>query len=208
MNNPSKARHPLLSLPNLLTCFRFFTAPILIWLAWQGYKIAFLMLLALAFLSDALDGFVARWKGEVSQLGAKLDSWADMVNYCTVALGSWWLWPEMIIDEAPFVALIVASYLLPPAVGIIKFGTFTSYHTWIVKLAALSVGLSFYILFLGGPAWPFRFAAFVCIVAAAEEIAISIIAPEPYSNVSSLRDVKQRLASLNKAKHRETETNS
>jgi CDP-diacylglycerol--glycerol-3-phosphate 3-phosphatidyltransferase len=179
---------------NLLTCFRFVSAPILLWLAWHGYGIAFLLLLAVSLLTDVLDGLVARWTGDVSQLGAKLDSWADMINYLTVALASWWLWPEVVIREAAFVAIIIASYLLPPLLGIIKFGTFTSYHTWSVKLAAASVGLSLYSLFLGGPAWPFRIAAMLCVIAAAEEISITLIASELYSNVSSFWDVKHRLA--------------
>ncbi len=194
MNSQSSSKHSLLTLPNLLTCFRFASAPVLLWLAWNGCGITFLVLLAVAFLTDALDGIAARWTGSVSQFGAKLDSWADMVNYCTVALGSWWLWPEILIREAVFAAIIISSYLLPAFVGIIKFDTFTSYHTWTVKLAAVSVGLSLYILFLSGTAWPFRVAAFISMIAATEEISISLIAPEPYSNVSSIWDVKRRLA--------------
>jgi phosphatidylserine synthase len=194
MNSPSNPKHSLMTLANLLTCFRFASAPVLLWLAWHGYGVTFLVLLGAAFLTDACDGIVARWTGTVSQFGARLDSWADMVNYCTIALGSWWLWPEMLMRESIFATIIVLSYLLPALVGIIKFGTFTSYHTWTVKCAAVAVGLSLYILFLGGTAWPFRVAAFISMIAATEEISISMIAPEPYSNVSSIWDVKRRLA--------------
>lgn len=208
MISHSNSRHPLLSLANQLTCFRFVNAPILLWLAWHGYGIAFLLLLAVSFLTDVLDGVVARWAGEVSQFGAKLDSWADMVNYCTIALASWWLWPEVVIREAFFVALIISSYLLPPLIGIIKFGKFTSYHTWAVKLAAASVGLSLYVLFLGGPSWPFRFSTFLCVVAAIEEISITLITSELYSNVSSFWDVKQRLARLRNSVSPESDANS
>jgi phosphatidylglycerophosphate synthase len=194
VNGQSDPQQPLLTIPNLLTGFRFVSAPILLGLAWHGYPIAFLSLLAVALLTDALDGFVARWMGQVSRFGAKLDSWADMINYSTIALGSWWLWPEIVIRERVFATIIVSSYLLPPLIGIIKFGAFTSYHTWTVKIAAASVGLSLYVLFLGGPAWPFRIAAFIGVIAAAEEIWISLLAPKLYSNVSSIWDVKQRLS--------------
>ncbi|MCI0732666.1 MAG: CDP-alcohol phosphatidyltransferase family protein [Methylococcaceae bacterium] len=208
MNSYSNRKHPFMTFANLLTCFRFVSAPILLWLACHGYGIAFLLLLAVSFLTDVLDGIVARWTGEVSQFGAKLDSWADMVNYCTIALGSWWLWPEVVMREAFFVTLIVLSYLLPPLVGIIKFGKFTSYHTWSVKLAAASVGLSLYVLFLAGPSWPFRLAAIVCVVAATEEISITLTASELFSNVSSFWDVKQRLARMRNTASSKSDANS
>lgn len=182
---------------NWLTSFRFLCAPFLLGLAWHGYGIGFLSLLAFAFLSDALDGYVARKTGTVSEFGAKLDSWADMVNYSTIALGSWWLWPEIVLREWIFALMIVLSYVLPAVFGIIKFGAFTSYHTRTVKLAAFTVGLSLYILFLSGAAWPFRFAALLAGAAAIEEISITLIAPKLYFNVVSFRELQRRLPKTN-----------
>ncbi|MGR9051587.1 MAG: CDP-alcohol phosphatidyltransferase family protein [Gammaproteobacteria bacterium] len=175
-----------LTLPNLLTGFRFIAAPLLLWLAWRGYGIAFMALLAVAFLTDMLDGFVARMTGQVTQFGATLDSWADVVTYLTIAVCCWWLWPGIVRRELFYVMLVVASCLLPSAAGLIKFGRFTSYHTWGVKLAAASMGSTLYVIFLGGPAWPFRIAAVLCILAAFEEIAITLLVSEPKSNVRSV----------------------
>ncbi|MEI6707006.1 MAG: CDP-alcohol phosphatidyltransferase family protein [Methylococcales bacterium] len=181
-----------LTLPNLLTGFRFVAAIGLLWLAWHGYGIAFMMLLALAFLTDLLDGLAARLTGQVSQFGAMLDSWADVVTYLTTAIGCWWLWSEVVYRELVFVVLMLASCLLPAVVGFSKFGCFTSYHTWGVKIAAASMGLSLYVLFFGGPAWPFRLAAIICILAAVEEIALTFLLPESESNVRSVLDVLKR----------------
>ncbi len=181
-----------LTLPNLLTGFRFVAALGLLWLAWHGYGIAFMMLLALAFLTDLLDGLAARLTGQVSQFGAMLDSWADVVTYLTTAIGCWWLWPEVVYRELIFVVLMVSSCLLPAVVGFSKFGCFTSYHTWGVKIAAASMGLSLYVLFFGGPAWPFRLAAIICILAAVEEIALTFLLSESESNVRSIWNVLKR----------------
>ncbi|MCK9635628.1 MAG: CDP-alcohol phosphatidyltransferase family protein [Methylobacter tundripaludum] len=181
-----------LTLPNLLTGFRFVAAPVLLWLAWHGHGIAFMALLAVAFLTDLLDGMAARLTGQVTEFGATLDSWADVVNYLTIALCCWWLWPDMVGRELLYVSLIVASCLLPALAGFFKFGRFTSYHTWAVKIAAGAMGLTLYVLFLGGPAWPFRVAAVICIIAAVEEIAITLILPEPESNLRSVWDVLKR----------------
>ena len=180
------------TLPNLLTGFRFVAAIGLLWLAWHGYGIAFMMLLALAFLTDLLDGLAARLTGQVSQFGATLDSWADVVTYLTTAISCWWLWPEVVYRELIFVVLMLASCLLPAVVGFSKFGCFTSYHTWGVKIAAASMGLSLYVLFFGGPAWPFRLAAVICILAAIEEIALTLLLSESESNVRSVWDILKR----------------
>ena len=181
-----------LTLPNLLTGFRFVAALGLLWLAWHSYGIAFMMLLALAFLTDLLDGLAALLTGQVSQFGAMLDSWADVVTYLTTAIGCWWLWPEVVYRELIFVVLMLASCLLPAVIGFSKFGCFTSYHTWGVKIAAASMGLSLYVLFFGGPAWPFRLAAIICILAAVEEIALTFLLSESESNVRSIWNVLKR----------------
>lgn len=187
-----------LTLPNLLTGFRFVAAPVLLWLAWHGHGIAFMALLAVAFLTDLLDGMAARLTGQVTEFGATLDSWADVVNYLTIALCCWWLWPDMVSRELFYVGLIVASCLLPALAGFFKFGCFTSYHTWAVKIAAGAMGLTLYVLFLGGPTWPFRVAAVICIVAAIEEIVITLILPEPESNLRSVWDVLKRSVQNNR----------
>jgi len=192
MNNQQPLEQSKLTLPNLLTGFRFVAALGLLGLAWQGYGIAFMVLLALAFLTDLLDGLAARLTGQVSQFGAVLDSWADVVTYLTTAIGCWWLWPEVVRRELIFVVLMVASCLLPAVVGFSKFGGFTSYHTWGVKIAAASMGLSLYVLFFGGPAWPFRLAAIICILAAIEEIALTLLLPESESNVRSIWHILKR----------------
>ena len=195
MNSKHPSSEPSrLTLPNLLTGFRFVAAPGLLWLAWEGHGIAFMVLLAIAFLSDLLDGLAARLTGQASQFGATMDSWADVITYLTIALGCWWLWPDVVQRELVFAGLMVASCLLPAVAGFAKFGRFTSYHTWGVKIAAASMGLSLYVLFLGGPAWPFRVAAVICILAAIEEIALTWLLSEPESNVRSIWDVLKRSA--------------
>lgn len=186
MNISKQLLKELSTLPNLLTCFRFVSAPILLALAWQDYGNGFLLLLALTFLSDILDGMAARYLNQESQLGALLDSWADLLIYATITISAWWLWPETMQRELLYVLLTISSYLLPVAVGLIKFRAFTSYHTWLVKAAAATMGTSFFLLLLFEIVWPFRLAALICLIAAFEEIAISYYLSELHSNVRSL----------------------
>ncbi|MGR8940029.1 MAG: CDP-alcohol phosphatidyltransferase family protein [Gammaproteobacteria bacterium] len=192
MNNGTRHRKSLLTLPNLLTSFRFVAAPGLLGFAWYGHEYAFLGLLAAVFLSDVLDGFAARLTGQVTEFGAFLDSLADLLTYLTIAMCSYWLWPEMVMRELLYVVLIVGSCITPPAVGLLKFGCLTSYHTWMVKLAAASVGASLFILFLGGAVLPFHIAALISVIASTEEVVITLMLKNPESNVRSLWNVVKK----------------
>ena len=184
----------LLSIPNVLTAFRILCVPILLFLSWQGYENAFMALLAAAFLSDVFDGSVARLTHQTSQFGAKLDSWADISLFVTITLSAWWLWPGIVRNEIAYVLIIIVCYLLPAIVGYLKFHAFTSYHTWIVKCAVAAIGTSLYVFFLGGPVWPFRWATMLCVLAAIEEITITMVSTELHSDVRSLCDVLGHLS--------------
>jgi len=176
----------LTSLPNLLTCSRFILAPILLYLAWQGSENSFLILLTITFLTDVLDGFAARLLNQTSELGAYLDTLADLFVYTTLAISIWWLWPEIVRREIAYVLLTIISYISPVVFGYLKFHALTSYHTWLVKLAVVMLGITFFVLFIFDIAWPFHIAAIICLLAAIEEISISYYLTEPQSNVRSL----------------------
>jgi CDP-diacylglycerol--glycerol-3-phosphate 3-phosphatidyltransferase len=178
-------------IPNLISGCRLATAPVLLLLAWYGYSRTFLALTTASFASDVLDGYLARRLGQTSELGAKLDSIGDFVIYITLPLGAWWLWPDMARREIPAFLVVLASCVLPPLVAFWKFSAFASYHTWGAKLAALVVGGSAIILFAGGPPWLFHLAVPVSVLAALEEIAITLVLPERQANVHSFWHVRK-----------------
>lgn len=173
-------------LPNMLSGLRLAAAPALLVVAWLGYPRVFLVLLALSFLTDAADGFLARRLGQTSELGARLDSWGDFAVYLSLPVALWWLWPDLVLREAPFIAAIAASIVLPGVVALAKFRRLTSYHTWAVKLAVLLVACGLLVLFLGGPPWLLRVAAPMSVLAALEQMAITLMLPAPRSDVRSL----------------------
>lgn len=182
----------LRSLPNLLTCFRFVAAPVLLWFAWSGQSNAFFILLAITFLSDVLDGMAARLLNQESELGALLDSAGDLLIYITMATSIWSLWPEIVHREIVYIIIGIVSFALPVIVGLIKFHRFTSYHTWLVKIAVIAMGTSFFILFIFDIAWPFRIAVLIGTLAAIEEVFITFYIPTLRSNVHSLWHLKKR----------------
>lgn len=176
-------------LPNLLSASRLVAAPVLLLLALQGHREAFLWLLAVAFFTDAIDGTLARLTGQASRFGAMLDSWADVAVYAAVAVSMLLLWPELVRREGLAFGAVVASFVVPALVGLVRFRRFTSYHTRLVKLAVAATAAGLFLLLLDLAAWPFRIAAVLAVLAALEEVAITLVLAEERSNVGSLLEV-------------------
>jgi len=178
-----------MNLPNLLSLLRIVLAPLMLYLAWNGEREAFLVVLILAWVSDALDGWLARRLNQITALGASLDSWGDMALYFSLALGAWWLWPERLQSEAIAVSVILASYFVPVVVGLLKFHRLTSYHTWAVKAAAVATAVGVIGLLLFSLAWPLRIAAVLSFYAGMEEIMISLRLRTLRSDIASYRHI-------------------
>jgi CDP-diacylglycerol--glycerol-3-phosphate 3-phosphatidyltransferase len=184
---------PLLTVPNALSSLRLVLAPLLLHFAWTGAPRAFLVALSCSLLSDLCDGCFARRFDQATQLGTLLDSYGDLATYLSVPLCAWWLWPDLIRREAWYAAAIVCAYTFPIALGYLKYGRLTSYHTYGAKLSAVLMGASALALFAGGTPLPFRAATWVLVAAELEEIAITTILPEWRANVPSVLHARRLL---------------
>ncbi|MER3445605.1 MAG: CDP-alcohol phosphatidyltransferase [Candidatus Dadabacteria bacterium] len=174
------------NVPTLITSFRLVIAPLLLYLAWIGEHTLFLVFLGCSLLSDLTDGFVARKLNQASEFGAKLDSWSDFVTNITILVCAWWLWPNPIRREAPFIITIIAVSTVPLTFGFFKYGRLISYHAWSTKLSTVLIIGTALILILGGSPWPFRLSTFVLVIAQMELTAMTAILPEWQPNVPSL----------------------
>lgn len=124
-------------LPNLITLLRIALVAPLFWLIVQHRYDAALTVTALAAVSDALDGFLARQFGWKSWLGGMLDPIADklMLVVGFVALGmvgaiGWWL-PALVIGRDIFIVAGASLYY-----GLI--GRFNAAPTFLSKLTTLA----------------------------------------------------------------------
>ena len=176
-----------MNVADLLSALRLGLAPVLLALAWTGCGETFVACLAVSLATDVADGQIARRLGRASLRGAVLDSRADLATYTSLPLAAWWLRPEFVRAECGWLAVAVATYALPVAIGYLKFGRLTSYHTRLARLSAYAGGISALVVFAGGPALPFRMATALFMVAELEEIAITAVLPGWRPNVLSLR---------------------
>lgn len=176
-----------MNIPNTVTASRILLAPVLLVLAWQRWERAFLVCLIVSLVTDILDGKLARWLNQKSELGTKLDSWADFLTYMAVPVCAYWLRPDILTNEWPAFVAVVASYTLPVTIGFLKYRRLTSYHTRGAVLSAYLIGASVIVLFAHGPSLPFRIAAVVLVLAELEEIAMTCVLPVWRSNVPSLK---------------------
>lgn len=171
----NQTNQKIINLPNLVSFIRILMAPVLFYFAVSQQPYWFIGTLMFSVFTDVLDGFLARTLNQITEMGSHLDSWGDFVIYSTMAICAWILWPGIVQREIIYFAIIVLSLALPVLTGLIKFHSFTSYHTWSVKLAVFVTVVSYILLFSGLLDWPFRLAALFCLYAAIEEIAITLL---------------------------------
>jgi CDP-diacylglycerol--glycerol-3-phosphate 3-phosphatidyltransferase len=176
----------IVNLPNAVSFLRILMAPVLLYLALTQQPYWFLGVFIFAEFTDVLDGFLARTLNQITTMGSHLDSWGDFVIYTTIAICAWILWPDIAQREIFYFIIIVLSFTLPALIGFIKFHSFTSYHTWSVKLAVLVTVLAYILLFSELADWPFKLAALLCLYAAIEEIMITLLIQHEHVDVRTV----------------------
>ena len=174
------------SIPNLLSLLRLALVPVLVVAACLNEDQLFLLLLGICLLSDMLDGYFARKLQQVTEFGARLDSWADMATYAMMILGLNLIWPTIFDQQFLYLVAATLSYVLPVVVALVRFSSFPSYHTWGAKLAAVLIAPAFYLLVLYDEQTFFRLVIIFHVLVAMEEIAITMMLKNPKTNVASI----------------------
>lgn len=176
----------ILNIPNGLSFFRIIAAPFLLLTGWFEMPSLFFILFGLMLLSDVLDGFIARILDQTSELGARLDSYGDILTYLATLLAAWWLWPDLIKAELHYIITAVIVYILPAFFALVKFGKLASYHTWITKISAVLMSAGVVMLLGFENALLFHIAVYFLVIEMMENIAITILLPKPKSNIHSI----------------------
>lgn len=180
----------LRGLPNLVTLLRLMLAPVMVTVAYASGNAGLVLgLMAFCFFTDLIDGALARWLRSTSPFSARLDSVADFTFYLAIPLAGWTVWPALVTREASWFAAGIASVVLPAGVGFAKFRRASGYHAWLAKLAAGSMAVGVLLLFGYDVPLPFRMAVVIAMLAAVEEIAITLVLDQPRADVRGIWQV-------------------
>ena len=184
------------SIPNMLSLLRLGLVPVLVGLALAGLGDVFLLILVISVISDVLDGYLARKLNQTSELGAKLDSWGDVLTYASMILGLYLIWPAIFAEQAAYLFAAMLSFTAPVALALRKFGAYPSYHTWGAKAAAVLIAPAYYVLILYAADDFFRLVIMFHVLVAVEEMAITLMLKQQRTNVGSVlslaREFSQR----------------
>ena len=186
------------SIPNLLSLLRLTLVPVLAIAAVLNEAVLFLLILAISLFSDVLDGYFARKLKQVTELGARLDSWADMATYAMMIVGLYVMWPAVFDQQFFYLVAASISYVLPVVIALFRFGDFPSYHTWGAKLAALLIAPAFYLLLLNDQQLLFRAVIIFHVVVALEEVAITFALKKSETNVASILSLLRKYSGKSK----------
>ena len=165
------------SLPNLLSAARILLMPTALMAAVADSKTWFVVLLAVALLTDALDGFLARRLHAETDFGRKLDSAADYLTLLLGLAGIALLWPAIMHRELPWVASGLTMFFAVIAYGFLRLGHAPCYHTWVAKISVTACALSLVPLLGGWSPVPFHLAMILQIAGGVEELAIAQLVP-------------------------------
>ena len=163
--------------PNLVSGVRIALMPAVLTAAMAGSRRWFVVLLAVSFATDALDGFLARRLKAFSDLGRKLDSAADYLTIVAGLAGIALLWPEIIHRELPWVAVALSAFFAVIVYGLVHLGRAPCYHTWASKAVAVLFSLSLVPLLAAWAVWPFHIVVVLQVATAVEELAIAWMLP-------------------------------
>jgi len=181
------AKQTIYNVPNALSAYRIVALPFIIATIILGQKNIFITLITLNLISDFLDGYIARKFNLATELGAKLDSMADMGTYISAILGMIILENEFVQEHNFSLILLISLYLLPYTISFLRFGQLNSFHLYSSKAVAYFQGIFIITYFiLGYTNWYFYFMILASCLSYLEELYIAIFIRKLRSNLKSV----------------------
>jgi phosphatidylglycerophosphate synthase len=159
-----------------LTLVRLVAVPILWVLAALGLPVHLGIGIALAGLTDVLDGPVARRTGRSSRVGSQLDSGADLLLMASIVAWMAWLRPDFLAANLVPLALWATIGTASLVATWLRFGRVGDLHLYSAKAAGVAGYVFVVWLFVLGDHSPLFFALAVglAILAATETLLIAL----------------------------------
>ena len=129
-----------LNIPNLITCLRLIGTVFMIFTV--PFTSVFIVVYCLTGLTDILDGLIARATHTTTELGAKLDSIADLLFYSIMGVK---IFPKLLevlpIDLWIYTIVTVVVRVTAYVIAAVRYHRFASIHTYFNKVTGMGVFL-------------------------------------------------------------------
>lgn len=182
---------PAFYIVNGITLYRIVAVPFLLLLIFRRQWELWRWMLVASFLTDAVDGYLARKYKVISRAGAVLDSIGDDLTVLVAIIGLFVFDPAFFRSEIVPIISLTFLYCFQLTAALVKYGRPTSFHTWFAKAAAVLQGI-FLILYFFLPSMPqalFMLTVVTTGVDLIEETVMIFLLPDWQADIKGLYDL-------------------
>lgn len=179
---------PAVRVVSFVTLFRIVSFPILILLLILDDLEVFKWLLLICFLTDAVDGFLARKYKVTSVMGSTLDSVGDDLTIVAGIVGLFLTRLDFLKAQMEIIIVLLGLFLIQLIASLIRYRKISSFHTYLAKTAAVVTGaFMISMFFFEKPIYLLFYAASaLTAIELIEEIILVFVIPEWSTNVRGL----------------------
>jgi phosphatidylglycerophosphate synthase len=176
-----------LNIADYFSVYRLVAAPALILaIAYQQRNLTAILLLV-SFITDAVDGYIARKKHIESSGGGKLDSIGDLVTLILGLAAFISFETQYFLDHLPIIVVTFSLFIIQMIIALVRFKKISSYHTYLAKVTAVLMAMFLISTPVIGPVDIVFYTTFYAGIAeAVEEIIITFVLNKPEENVKGL----------------------
>ncbi|MCB0460270.1 MAG: CDP-alcohol phosphatidyltransferase family protein, partial [Flavobacteriaceae bacterium] len=117
--------------------YRIVAFPLLLLLLWLGNRDVFAIFLLISYLTDAVDGFLARKYKMTSARGSQLDSLGDQLTFIAGLLGLVYFEKDFIFENILLIIVVFSPYIIQMIIAYVKYKKTTAFHTYMAKISAI-----------------------------------------------------------------------
>ncbi len=162
----------VINLPNALSITRLFGTPFLFWLVTFDNLTWFIFTYLFLGFTDFLDGKLARLWNQATDLGAHLDSAADVLFYLSTAWFLYYLFPEFVHPNLLFLYIFLGIMIISVIISLSLFRKILFFHTHLSKSAGVVVFFTMAASFYTDTTWLIGLCIFIYTLAFFEFIMI------------------------------------
>ena len=175
------------NVPNVLSFYRILALPFIFYAIYSNQKSLFITLISVNLITDILDGYIARKFKLETELGARLDSLADIGTYLGAFTGMIVLENKFVSEHSISFIVIITLYISVQIIALLRFKRATSFHLYSSKILGYTQGIFIFSYFVVGYySWYFYLMMTLSFMAYSEALIIVIFIPQLRSNVKGL----------------------